>query len=152
MMNDASYDHSIDIVAAWDLLTVAATSLSAVDEPTPATDPSGPLDFYAHDGTPRGVVGRTFALAGVPVCELEALGCEPVVDLYRQGRLPLQVTMGALALLHAAQQRDRQGGTWRDVLAHVENVGARYVDLVSDLQSRRPAVELHHSGAGLHAG
>jgi hypothetical protein len=60
--------------------------------------------LYARDGLPDAIVGHVLAEAGVHRRDLEALSDDGIDDLYRAGTLPISLTFGGFAVLHAAQQ------------------------------------------------
>ncbi|MGX7680277.1 hypothetical protein ACSMXN_15395 [Jatrophihabitans sp. DSM 45814] len=88
--------------------------------------------LYAHDGAPDCIVGHVLADAGVRPWELEAMRDDGIEDLYRAGRLPIALTLGALAVLHAAQQSQDRGCPWSVVLADATAMAARVLDLAPD--------------------
>jgi hypothetical protein len=54
-----------------------------------------------------------------------------VRDLYRDGRLPIPITLGALIVFDAAQRSQERGRRWGDVLDDAIAAAARFLDLVS---------------------
>ena len=87
---------------------------------------------YANRGTPGCIIGWALAFAGVGVHELEAMPDEGVRDLYLRGELPVRLTLGALAVFHAAQQSQDRGGRLGDVVVEATAAAVRFVDLVPD--------------------
>jgi hypothetical protein len=87
---------------------------------------------YANRGIPDCIVGQALALAGVDIHELEAMPDDGVRDLYLRGELPVALTLGALAVFDAAQQRQDRGRNWGDALAHATAAAVRFLDLLPD--------------------
>jgi hypothetical protein len=122
---------TMDIGTALDLIAAAVNRLGAgfVYEPVWVDDYRYLTCLYAHDGAPDCIVGHVLADAGVSPRELEAMRDDGIDDLYRAGRLPIALTIGALAVLHAAQQSQDRGCTWADVLADANAMAVRVLDL-----------------------
>lgn len=56
---------------------------------------------------------------------------QPVRDLYRDGGLPIPITLGALIVLDAAQRSQDRGRRWGDVLDDAITAAAKFLDLVT---------------------
>jgi hypothetical protein len=79
------------------------------------------------------MVGRALSLAGVDVRDLEAMRDHGVRELYEQGRFPIAVTLGAVAVLDAAQQQQQdRGQPWGAVLDHATTTAIRFLELLPD--------------------
>ena len=78
------------------------------------------------------LVGQVLADAGVRPRDIEALRGEGVRDLYRAGRLPISLTLGAVAVLDAAQRSEARGRPSPDVLADATATAVRVLDLMPD--------------------
>lgn len=87
---------------------------------------------YANVGAPDCIVGHALAYAGIDVRALEAMRDDGVAELYAEGRFPRRVTLGALAVLRAAQQSQDRGSPWGDVLDHAVHAAVRILDLLPD--------------------
>jgi hypothetical protein len=87
--------------------------------------------YAAHSG-PRCLVGHALALAGVDEDDLAALGDLGVRELYGEGRLPVRLTLGALAVFDAAQRSQDRGYAWGDALDYASGVAVRLLDLLPD--------------------
>lgn len=123
----------IDIGTALDLLARVVKDHGEDFSSVPVTDPGQQRCgyFYAFDGRPQGIVGHALARAGVDVAELEEMRDGHLRDLYRDGRLPVRLTLGALIALDAAQRSQQRGRTWDAVLDDATAAAARYLDLVA---------------------
>jgi hypothetical protein len=99
-------------------------------EPVHMIDMGTALDllFGAQDC----IVGHALDHAGVSVRALEAMRDDGVDDLYLDGRFPVHLTLGAWAVLRAAQQSQDRGCRWGDVLTQATAVCLRVLDLVPD--------------------
>ena len=65
---------------------------------------------------------------------------QPMRALYRDGRMPIPVTLGALIVLDAAQRSQDRGSRREEILDDATSAAARFLDLVSVLPdvARRP--------------
>lgn len=124
---------SIDIGGALDLLT------SVVNDH--GEDVNGESDAnhgrlhdafrYTIGGIPHCIVGHALARVSVDVADLEAMRDQRLRDLYRDGRLPITLTLGALIVLDAAQQSEDRGRTWGTALDDATVAAVRFLDLVA---------------------
>jgi hypothetical protein len=124
----------IDIGTALDLLAAAVEHRGADFVYRPVwIEESGYFScLYANGGAPDCIVGQALAFADVRVRELEAMGDDGVRDLYLRGKLPVTLTLGALAVFHAAQQSQDRGCRWGDVLKHATDTAVKVLDLLPD--------------------
>jgi hypothetical protein len=81
---------------------------------------------------PRCLVGHALSLAQVGANDLDALSDRGVRELYRHGKLPVRLTIGALVVLDAAQRTQDRGYTWGDAFEYASNVAVRFLDVVPD--------------------
>jgi hypothetical protein len=126
--------HVLDLGSALELMANAVRR-RGVDfraEPVPTGRRPDEHRRYARNGRPHGIVGHVLADAGAGIRSLEGLPAIGVETLYLDGRLPLRVTLGAVAVLRAAQQDEDDGRCWGDALRHARTVAARFVELVPD--------------------
>lgn len=86
----------------------------------------------APDGEPGGIVHDMLALAEVDDADLEKLRERSVRELYQQGSLRVRFTLGALAVLDAAEKSQSRGHSGAVVLDDATRVAARFVDLLPD--------------------
>jgi hypothetical protein len=105
----------LDIGAALELLTVATQGRRM------------------YQGGGDCLVAQALRAGGLEPVELEALrrGCVIRPD-GRRGEVPIRLTLGALAVLDAAQRAEDSGLARDDVLAQANTVAARYLDLLPD--------------------
>jgi hypothetical protein len=124
----------IDIGTALDLLAAAVEHRGAdfVYRPVWMDEAGYFSGLYANRGAPGCIVGHALALANVSVRELEAMRDDGVRDLYRRGELPVTLTLGALAVFHAAQQSQDRGRRWGDVLTCATDAAVTFLDLLPD--------------------
>jgi hypothetical protein len=124
----------MDISTALDLITAVVDRQGAdfVDQPVWVEDHRYMTCLYAHHGALACIVGHVLAEAGVRPWELEAMGDDGIEDLYRAGTLPIALSIGALAVLRAAQRSQDRGCRWTDVLADANATAIRVLDLVPD--------------------
>jgi hypothetical protein len=99
----------------------------------PSLDIGDALDLLAtaahHPG--RCIVEHALLSANVTVHELEAIRGHRLRDLYRADRLPIDLTLGALVVLDAAQRSEHRGLCGDDVLDDAAAAAARLLDLVA---------------------
>jgi hypothetical protein len=88
--------------------------------------------MYATSRGPQCIVGHALSLAQVSDEGLQALRGRGVRELYAQGRLPVRLTLGALAVFDAAQRTQDRGYAWGDALDHAARVALRFLDLLPD--------------------
>jgi hypothetical protein len=98
---------------------------------------------YANAGAPDCIVGLALAYAGVDVAVLEAMRDDGVAELYAEGRFPCRLTLGALAVLRAAQQSQDRGSPWGEVLDEAVTAAVRILELLPT-----PAFELGGDASG----
>jgi hypothetical protein len=87
--------------------------------------------LYALNGEPKSIVGHALLLANVDADDLEVMRGHRVRDLYREARLPVDLTLGALIVLDATQRSDDGGSCWDDVLDDATAAAARFLELIS---------------------
>jgi hypothetical protein len=122
----------IDVGTALDLLAWAVDDRGEDFTFTPVADPNHQHRgyVYAFDGQPHCIVGHALARARVDVAELEQMRDKHLRDLYRDGRLPVTLSLGALIALDAAQRSQARGRTWGAALDDATAAAARYFDLI----------------------
>jgi hypothetical protein len=113
---------------------------SADGVPEPAIDIGAALDLldssvrergqgYCSAAT-EGIVTLALRKAGVPGPALGPLAHASVSDLYTAGRLPLNMTLGAVVVLRAAESADRIGQPWAMAMAAALRAAARFLELL----------------------
>jgi len=88
--------------------------------------------FYDVNGRPAGIVGTVLLLAQVRPDRFEMIRECGVSELYREGRLPVPLTLGALAVLDAAQRSQDRGHRLGEVLEHACSAADRFLDMLPD--------------------
>ena len=124
----------IDIDTALELLAAAVEHRGAdhVYQPVWVDEPRYLTCRYANHGAPDCIVGHALFLADVGVDCLEAMNDNGLRELYLRGELPVGLTLGALAVLDAAQQSQDRGCRWGDVLTDATATAVKFLDLLPD--------------------
>jgi hypothetical protein len=125
--HDSTGRSLIDIGRALDLLAVAVRQYG---ESFVYVAGRYQTCLYTTGGGPQCLVGRALSLAGVDDDALSAMGHRGLRDLYRMGSLPIPLTLGALAVLDAAQQAQDRGYAWGDALEYAISVAESFLDLI----------------------
>jgi hypothetical protein len=130
----------IDIGPALHLLETVVDECGAAHAYSPVWIPESRYltCLYAHHGAPHCIVGRVLSLAGVCVRDLEAMRDHGVRELHEQGRFPIALTVGAVAVLDAAQQRQDRGAAWGTVLDHAKTTALGFVEPLPDTAADPP--------------
>jgi hypothetical protein len=125
----------LDLADVLDLLAAAVDQRGSacVLESLPAAGMPQRIHRYASAGQPQGIVGHAFSLTGVTGEDLELMRDESLRDLYREGRLPIEITLGALIVLDAAQRSEARGRCWGEVLDDAVSAIAKLLGLVPGL-------------------
>jgi hypothetical protein len=122
----------LDMADVLDLLAAVSSDHVHRFAVRPISGPDVHLaNLYALDGEPHGIVGHALFMAQVSVEDLESMTGWPLRDLYRDGRLPIPFTLGALIVLDAAQRSQDRGRGSADLLDDATAAAARFLDLVS---------------------
>jgi hypothetical protein len=121
----------IDIGSALDLLATAVKQRGEYFV-YPLVPVGRRTCMYASRGGPRCMVGHALSLAQVSDDALEALHDRGVRELYAEGRLPVRLTLGALAVFDAAQRTQDRGYAWGDALDYASLVALRFLDVLPD--------------------
>jgi hypothetical protein len=87
--------------------------------------------LYALNGEPKSIVAHALLLANVDAHDLEVMRGHGVRELYREARLPVDLTLGALIVLDAAQRSEDLGSCGDEVLDDATAAAARFLDLIS---------------------
>jgi hypothetical protein len=124
--------HALDLLAA----AVAGSGDDLTYEPVRIGE-SGYLTSrhasrHAARSGPDCIVRQALAFADVCVQELTAIPEVGVRELYIRGELPVTLTLGALAVFHAAQDSQDHGCRRDDLLAHANAAALRFLDLLPD--------------------
>jgi hypothetical protein len=122
----------IDVVQALDLLEqcVAERGCDYVYAPRWKVRGGYSTCLYAHDGEPDCIIGLALAKSGLPVETLHLLNGDRLAGLYSARLLPMDITLGALAVFRAAQGAEDQGLSWGVALREATLTAGRYFDLI----------------------
>jgi hypothetical protein len=124
---------AIDLCTALYLISVAVQeSGDELEELFAPFQPAPHAAVYAANGAPRSLVGHALFLAGVDVDALEGMRGSRLRDLFARGRLPVPMTLGAVAVLDAAGQGTDRKDQWHRGLERASTAAARYLDLLPD--------------------
>jgi hypothetical protein len=137
----------IDIVGALDLLDSCVLDRGEDHRPLgggrPAASPArsdGALPAAAEN-----IVTLALSKAGAPPRALWPLAHTSFADLYAAGRHPVNMTLGAIGVLRAAESAERRGQTWAMCLAAGLQAAARFVDLMPEGMAGCPRAALASS-------
>jgi hypothetical protein len=121
----------IDVVHALDLLEqcVAERGCGYVYAPRQLRGGYSTC-LYVHNGKPDCIIGLALAKSGVPVAALQEFGGDRLAGLYSAHRLPVDLTIGALAVFRAAQGAQDQGLAWGAAFRKATLIAGRYLDLI----------------------
>jgi hypothetical protein len=97
-------------------------------------------NIYAARYGAQCLVGHVLSLMRIADEDLEELRDHDLRMLYREGRLPVRLTLGALAVLDAAQRCQDRGYAWGDALEYATSVAAAFVNLLPDVALHAAAV------------
>jgi hypothetical protein len=123
---------AIDICRALCLLEKAVTERGEHCVFPPVANPGG-MCFYGVSEGPACIVGAVLSLAQVGADRLDIIREYGVREPYRKGRLPVRLTLGALAVLDAAQRSQDRGHPLGDVVEHAIRAADRFLDLAPDV-------------------
>jgi hypothetical protein len=124
----------IDIGCALDLLAAAVKhrGASQVHRSVRMAADDFSTCLHTHNGSPDCIIGEALARTGLGVEDLEGLCDHGIRDLHWAGRLPVTLTLGAVVVLHAAQQSQDRGCRWGDVLEHATTAAEKFLELIPD--------------------
>jgi hypothetical protein len=140
----------IDLVDALDLLESCVRERGedyrSPRRRLPAASPTGSGDAFptATDS----IVTLALSKAGMPLTALIPLAYTPIADVYASGQHPLNLTLGAVVVLRAAESAERRGQTWAMSLQAALRAASRFVDLIPDRVLGRAAEAMAASEHG----
>jgi hypothetical protein len=122
----------IDVVQALDLLDRCVAERGCDYAYAPRWTAHGGYSTcqYVHDGEPDCMIGLALAKSGMPVEALRMLGSDRLAGLYSAHRLPIDLTLGALAVFRAAQRAQDEGQCWGVALRQARLIAGRYFGLI----------------------
>jgi hypothetical protein len=124
----------IDIVDALDLLDACVRDRGAgFRSPRRRGSAASPQGRYFSCPAVRdSIVNLALIKAGVPLPAVSRLADKAVADVYASGRSPLDLTLGAVAVLRAAESMERRGHAWGLCLQAAVDAASRFIELIPD--------------------
>jgi hypothetical protein len=124
----------IDIVDALDLLDSCVRDRGAAFRSPrrrgSAVSPRG--RYYSCPAAGDSIVNLALIKAGVPLPALSRLANKTVADGYASGLDPLDLTLGAVVVLRAAESMERRGHAWGSCLQAALQAASRFIELIPD--------------------
>jgi hypothetical protein len=142
----------IDIVDALELLGSCVRERGESYQPPcrrlPTASPTESEDRYpaARDS----IITLALSKAGAPPEALNAVAHMPIVEVYASGRPPLDLSLGAVVVLHAADSAELRGQAWAMCLQAALEAASRFVELIPDRVVARAAESAGTPVAALH--
>jgi hypothetical protein len=121
----------VDIGRAFSLLATAVSERGACYVYPPMWGRRHASMYAARTGS-QCLVGHVLSLMCVADEDLEELRDRDLRTLYREDRLPVRLTLGALVVLDAAQRSQDRGYAWGDALEYATSVATAFLDLLPD--------------------
>jgi hypothetical protein len=78
------------------------------------------------------IVALALTKGGTPLTEVSRLADTPIGDAYAAGRHSLNLTLGAVVVLRAAESVERRGQTWGLALKAALGAASRFAELIPD--------------------
>jgi hypothetical protein len=124
----------IDIVDALDLLDACVRDRGAgFRSPRRRGSAASPRGRYFSCPAARdSIVNLALIKAGVPLSAVNRLADKTVADVYSSGLHPLDLTLGAVAVLRAAESMERRGHAWGSCLQGAADAASRFIELIPD--------------------
>jgi hypothetical protein len=122
----------IDILDALDVLDSCVRDRGESHRPAGRHgSASGPRSRYARCApVSDSITTQVLTRAGAPSAAISRLAGRSIGDAYASGERDLGVTVGAVAVLRAAESVERDGGTWGLAQEAAVRAAARFVDLI----------------------
>jgi hypothetical protein len=124
----------IDIADALDLLDSCVrehgASYRSPPRHMPAARASGGLD--TGQAVTDSIVTLAMTKAGTPITAVRRLTGTSIGVAYASGQNPLNLTLGAVVVLCAAESVERRGDTWAVALQAALRAASRFLDLLPD--------------------
>ena len=124
----------IDIVEALDLLESCVRDRGADYRSRHRCSSAGPRSGrrYRCPRATDSIVKRALTKAGAQPSAVGRLTSGTVADFYASGPDSLNLTLGAVVVLRAAESMDRLGHTWGSSLQAALQAASRFVELIPD--------------------
>ncbi|MDT4943473.1 MAG: hypothetical protein QOH14_206 [Pseudonocardiales bacterium] len=124
----------IDIVDALDLLDSCVRDRGAgFRSPRRRGSAAAPRGrYYSCPAARDSIVNLALIKAGVPQPALSRLASKTVADVYASGLHPLDLTLGAVVVLRAAESKERRGHAWGSCLQAALQAASRFIELIPD--------------------
>jgi hypothetical protein len=122
----------INIVDALDLLDSCVRERGDNYRSTRRRDPIGSLSrrYPACPTTTDSIVTLVLAKAGTPLTAISRVANTSVGDAYASGEHDLNLTVGAVVVLRAAESKERHGATWGVARQAAAHAASRFAELV----------------------
>ncbi|MFL6163552.1 MAG: hypothetical protein ACJ74U_15170 [Jatrophihabitantaceae bacterium] len=142
----------IDIGYALDLLDSCVRDRGEYYQPPPDAWRSHPPAEPEHRWAPAGdsMVVLAVRKAGAPQTALSALANTPIAEVYASGCPALNLTLGAVVVLHAAESAERRGQTWAMAQQAALRAASRFLELIPDRLASHAAAAGAPYPRGLH--
>jgi hypothetical protein len=131
----------IDIVDALELLGSCVRERGESYQPPcrrlPAVSPTESEDM--DPAARHSIVTLALGKAGAPPEALSAVAHLPIVAAYTAGCPPLDLSLGAVVVLHAAESAELRGQTWAMSLQAALDAASRFIELIPDQVVARAA-------------
>jgi hypothetical protein len=107
--------------------------------------------YYSRPAGTDSIVNLALIKAGAPPSAVSRLASNTLADAYASGRRPLNLTLGAVVALRAAESMERRGQTWGMCLQAALRAASRYIELIPDgvTGCAAEAAAVSHRGAPL---
>jgi hypothetical protein len=122
----------IDIVDALDLIDRCVHERGDSYRSPRSRDPAGPVSrrFPTCPAASDSIVTLVLTKAGTPHAVISGLASTSVADAYASGERDLNLTVGAVVVLRAAQAVERRGQTWGVAREAAVRAASRFADLM----------------------
>ena len=122
----------IDIVDALDLLDSCVRDRGDSYRSTGRRGPTGSFSrrYPACPAVTESIVTLVLARAGTPLTAISRVASTAVGDAYASGEHDLNLTVGAVVVLRAAESMERRGGTWGLARQAAAQAASRFAELV----------------------
>jgi hypothetical protein len=125
----------IDIVGALDLLDSCVRDRGESYRSTLQLGPDsrGGRRYPTYPAVTDSIVTLVLTKAGAPPTTISRLAATSVGDAYASGERDLDLTVGAVVVLRAAESMERRGETWGLARQAAVQAASRFADLILDV-------------------